>query len=117
MSEEHFASVYDYLMKDAPYTNWIQYTKERLPKNSSVVDLACGTGTFLILLQEQGYTVTGMDISQQMLTMADMKLREKNLNIPLMQQDMRNFSGLSNVDEVTLFCDGLNYLLNEKDVQ
>lgn len=117
MSEEHFASIYDYLMEGAPYERWLQYAKDRLPQGGKIVDLACGTATFTMMLHEHGYEVIGIDISQDMLTIAEQKMREKNVSIPLIKQDMREFIGVSQLDGVTIFCDGLNYLFDEGDVQ
>ena len=117
MSEQHFAAIYDFLMKDAPYEQWLQYATERLPQNGKIVDLACGTGTFTLMLYERGYDVIGVDISQDMLAVCEQKFRSKNISIPLVKQDMRHFSGFSQLDGVTIFCDGLNYLTDEHDVK
>ncbi|SDY50726.1 Methyltransferase domain-containing protein [Evansella caseinilytica] len=117
MKHEHFASIYDLLMEDAPYEDWLLYTKEHIPSAAKVVDLACGTGTFAVKLFQSGFDVSGVDISRDMLTVAERKARETKCSIPLFLQDMRHLSGFSGVDGVTLFCDGLNYLLNEADVQ
>ena len=52
------------------------YTKELLPllsknKNIKVLDLGCGFGSFVSLLNEQGYTdVLGVDISEQQVKIA-----------------------------------------------
>jgi len=43
-----------------------------------VLDLACGTGDLSILLAKNGYDVTGMDIAEKMLTIAEEK--SQNLN-------------------------------------
>ncbi|WP_078597247.1 class I SAM-dependent DNA methyltransferase [Evansella clarkii] len=116
-NEEHFASVYDYLMEDAPYDRWLEYTTAFLPAGSRVLDLACGTCTFTIMLQEAGFNASGTDLSQDMLTIGEEKIRERKLEIPLYRQDMRELTGFNNLDGITLFCDGLNYLLTEEDVQ
>ncbi len=47
-----------------------------LPKHSTVLDVACGTGTQAILLSEHEYDVTGIDLSSAMLKQA--KLKAKN---------------------------------------
>ncbi|MFA9558808.1 class I SAM-dependent methyltransferase [Evansella sp. AB-rgal1] len=117
MNEQHFASVYDALMEDVPYNQWMIYTKKFLKERSRILDLACGTGTLAILLQKQGYVVQGADISQHMLTIAEEKVRNEKTLIPLFQQDMRTLEGFHDLDGVTLFCDGLNYLREEDDVQ
>lgn len=117
MEMQHFASVYDQLMEDVPYEDWLAYTRKHVNPESSILDLACGTGTLSILFYEAGFSVTGVDISQEMLTVADKKIREKQYPIKLYRQDMRKLDGFKDIDAVTLFCDGLNYLLDEEDVK
>ena len=41
--------------------------------NGSVLDVACGTGDMALLLAEQGATVTGVDLSSEMLALAKAK--------------------------------------------
>ncbi|RKL68647.1 methyltransferase type 11 [Salipaludibacillus neizhouensis] len=117
MKHDHFASLYDSLMEDAPYKSWLSFATTNFPDKGSILDLACGTGTFTCMLAKQGFTMFGVDLSQDMLTIADDKKREQRLNIPFILQDMRSFSGFEQLDGITLFCDGLNYLLDSKDVK
>lgn len=113
---QHFSSVYDQLMDDAPYDEWLSYTRDYFKPGASVLDLGCGTGTFTIELAKNGFQVQGADISLDMLTIADEKARSANLQIPFVRQDMRMLEGFQELDGVTIFCDGLNYLHGEDDV-
>ncbi|MBU9713380.1 class I SAM-dependent DNA methyltransferase [Evansella tamaricis] len=116
-NEEHFAFFYDTLMEDAPYGKWLEYTTSRILPHGNVLDLACGTGTLTILLAKAGYKVAGSDISRDMLSIAEAKIRESGQQVPLFHQDMRKLDGFQDLDGVTLFCDGLNYLSDELDVK
>lgn len=42
--------------------------------HGKVLDIACGTGDMCLLLAKQGCTVTGVDISEEMLTIAKRKV-------------------------------------------
>jgi ubiquinone/menaquinone biosynthesis C-methylase UbiE len=44
-----------------------------VPAGSSCLDVACGTGNYTIALAEAGLTLTGVDVSQEMLTSARAK--------------------------------------------
>jgi SAM-dependent methyltransferase len=52
----------------------------------------CGTGRVLLPLAEAGYTLTGFDLSQPMLDIADARLREAGLleQVTLQQGDIRS---------------------------
>ncbi|SDN44300.1 class I SAM-dependent DNA methyltransferase [Alkalicoccus daliensis] len=117
MSEQHFAALYDTLMEDAPYGAWLQFATSYVKKSARILDLACGTGTLTLQLEDQGFQTTGVDISGEMLAVAEKKARERGNNTVFMEQDMRHISGFSNMDAVTLFCDGLNYLAEENEVK
>jgi len=115
-----FAYIYDELMSDAPYEEWLNYFKRchqmYLPEGKKVLDVACGTGTISILLKEEGFDVTGVDISDDMLAIAQLKAMEKGFHLPLYQQDMREMERIGQFDIATVFCDSLNYLQTENDL-
>lgn len=120
MTYNQFAYVYDELMKDAPYEEWLAFFTEQLRKHSiqgrKILDLACGTGEITIKLAKLHYEVSGVDLSDEMLFVAQEKAREQQLMIPFYQQDMARLDGLGLFDCVTIFCDSLNYLQEEEDV-
>lgn len=116
-----FASVYDELMSDAPYDDWLNWVDGALKaagkKTGSVLDLACGTGELSIRLAKKGYDVTGIDFSEEMLSVAIQKALSQKLSIDFYFQDMRDLAGHENrFDAVVICCDSLNYLTEEKDV-
>lgn len=118
MSYQHLAQVYDYLMQDAPYDKWLRYIEricqhyQHTPKR--VLDLACGTGAIAIPLAQQGLEVCGLDLSPEMLAMADAKARERNVKLRWIEQDMTLLELAQQVDTILCFCDSLNYIVEEK---
>jgi ubiquinone/menaquinone biosynthesis C-methylase UbiE len=116
-----FASVYDELMSEAPYDDWMKWIDRTLlaaeKENGSVLDLACGTGELSIRLARKGYDVTGVDISEEMLSIAIQKSLSHKLLIDFYHQDMRELAGHEHrFDAVVICCDSLNYLPGEDDV-
>jgi SAM-dependent methyltransferase len=115
------AYVYDKLMQEAPYRNWIEFAKQiwarmdRYP--SRIADLACGTGSVAILFAKEGLTVTGIDLSEEMLAVSFDKAKKNGIELSLFHQDMREFVLPYKVDAVTCFCDSINYLTEPADVQ
>ena len=81
---------YDLLSKgvidDIPF--YIQQVKKY---GDPVLELACGTGRVTIPLAESGINITGIDISESMLSHAQVKTKEKEVDIEWIKADCRNF--------------------------
>lgn len=119
MAYTHMAAVYDRLMADSPYDQWLDWVERIWAKGgkpSSVIDLGCGTGTIAIPLSRRGYRVTGVDLSADMLAVAYDKMRPEQADVVWVQQDMRELA-LPQADAVISLCDSLSYLTEEEDVQ
>lgn len=116
-----FAYVYDHLMKDAPYSEWVSITEAIIEKYhispKQIVDLGCGTGNIALPLRQSGYQMVGIDLSADMLSIAHDKMAAKNLSFPLIQQDMREFNLPNKAELIISYCDSLNYLDGIEDVK
>ena len=121
MSYQQFAYLYDELMKDAPYEEWVEFVKDRCVKyhvkGTRLLDLACGTGELSVRLAQDGFQVTGVDLSEDMLAVAQAKAEEKGLRIPFFQQNMADLEGQAEFDVIGILCDSLNYLQTEEEVR
>ncbi|MDP4083441.1 MAG: class I SAM-dependent methyltransferase [Bacillota bacterium] len=121
MSYERFAYLYDELMQEAPYDQWVDYVKGKIAKyrieGRTLLDLACGTGELSTRFAKEGYYVTGIDLSEDMLAVAMAKSERLNLRIPFYQQDMTELEGLKQFDVIGIFCDSLNYLQSKEMVE
>lgn len=128
MSYGKFAYVYDELMQDMPYTKWKRFALEAWEKYgnpSEVVELGCGTGTLTAMLAEQGYRMTGIDLSEDMLAVAQSKAEERpplqgllrSGSLRFVLQDMTEWEAPEPVDSVISFCDCLNYLTEPEQIE
>jgi len=117
-----FARMYDELMANIPYEKWGTYICDVLIKKLNgkesplVVDLACGTGTMTLYLSKMGYDMIGVDLSADMLAEAQQKAYEAEQNILFLSQDMRKLDLFGTVDAVICVCDGINYILEPKEL-
>lgn len=113
-----FAAVYDQFMDNIPYEDWHRYLHDLLQeqgiRQGIVVDLACGTGSMTVKLAADGYDMIGVDSSCEMLDIARRKCPE---NVLLLQQDMRELDLYGSAAAFVCICDGMNYILNEEDLQ
>lgn len=126
-SYRQFASVYDRLMEEMPYSEWMHFVRscwQKYGTPKTIVDLGCGTGNMAIPLAKAGFTVFGIDLSAEMLSIARSKWdepqnrggRDEAGTIRWLQQDMRDWELPEPVDTVISFCDCLNYLTEPDDV-
>ncbi|UQZ76731.1 SAM-dependent methyltransferase [Niallia circulans] len=120
MSYEQFAYLYDRLMNDVPYEKWIQLIKKAAAdykvNGANLLDLACGTGELSIRLAQTGYNVTGIDLSEDMLSVAQAKTMEAGESVFYIEQDMSQLEGLPVFDLICICCDSINYLRTEEEV-
>ena len=106
------AQSYDRLTADVDYEKWADYAERHFQKLTrpvrTVVELACGTGSFACLLARRGYSVTAVDLSPDMLTVAEQKCR--GLDVTLLCQDMTRLSLPGQTDAVVCCLDSVNYV-------
>ncbi len=110
---------YDELNADCPYGEYADFIDKMLggSKNSpEILDCGCGTGNISIALSEKGYKLTAFDISEDALSVAEKKSREKGLHIRFVRADMRSFTVGSGFDALISTFDSLNYLLLKKEL-
>jgi ubiquinone/menaquinone biosynthesis C-methylase UbiE len=122
MTYESFAYWYDLLMEEAPYDAWQSFVQRKLQQYgrrgaTRILDIGCGTGELAVRLAKVGFVVAGVDLSENMLAIAQAKAEAQQATVEFFQQNMTELRGFSGFDCATIFCDSLNYLLEEREVQ
>ena len=110
---------YDRLTSDVDYKAIVAFYHAILEKENihpkSAVDLACGTGSVALLLAEEMERVIGVDMSEEMLTVALQRAQEQE-NRPLFVCQMLQELRLDRaVDLAVCALDGLDYILDPAD--
>jgi len=67
------------------------FVEEVVPKEGVTLDLCCGTGRHSIALRNKGWNIVGMDLSKNLLTIAEQRMKEAGAEYPLVRADMRYF--------------------------
>lgn len=116
------AEGYDEVMSHVDYDDWAHYAHRLIrrhhPEAEAVLELGCGTGSLALRLQPQGpYRYTATDGSPDMLRVARAKARSAGRPIRFREARFTDFEAEVPVDVVLLLYDGLNYLLEEEQVQ
>ena len=110
---------YDRLTSDVDYQAIVAFYHAILEKENihpkSAADLACGTGSVALLLAEEMDRVIGVDMSEEMLTVALQRAQEQE-NSPLFVCQMLQELRLDRaVDLAVCALDGLDYILDPAD--
>lgn len=120
-SYDELAPIYDKLMDHINYAAYTDFYLSLAAKHGwkgrKVLDLACGTGNISLELLKRGYQVQGLDISEEMLMVADAKIFASGFTPRLYCQNMKDFRLVEKVDLVISAFDSLNYLLKEEELE
>ncbi len=91
---DRYSHYYDTLYAEKDYTDECDFLEKVFGEYAdqpvkSVLDLGCGTGGHALLFAQRGYELTGVDISESMLSIAQERTRELNLGVHYHLQDIR----------------------------
>ena len=114
MSYGVFAGYYDFFTANVDYKTYAQRIDKIIRslglKRGSLVDLGCGTASLSCELARLGYSVTGVDISCEMLSVAAQKARLSGKSIRLINQDISMLELDGKYDAFVCSLDGINHL-------
>ena len=115
----NLAKWFEYLNDDCDYENWSQdlIDKLRAFPLSVGLDVGCGGGWFTRAFQKQGYQMTGLDISPEMLDYAQETALKKGVRSEYLLGDITSFRTPKKYDFVTAINDCVNYIPKDKLVK
>ncbi|WP_283678260.1 class I SAM-dependent methyltransferase [Lentilactobacillus sp. Marseille-Q4993] len=117
MIYQAFAEFYDELFDNTLYGKWADYSEARLGNGKQILDLACGTGRFIIEMAKRGYECEGADLSYDMLSLAAQHAEESGVAVGLNQIDITDLSGIEKYSTITCFDDSLCYFVKKRDLE
>lgn len=120
---ELFGAIADFyqasMSSSCDYEGWAEYVVGRIREYSrgkTGLDVACGSGHFTRALKKAGFSVSGVDISEQMLAAAQSESAKQRLVVPYIRGDITKLKINERVDFITAVNDGFNYL-NEAELK
>jgi len=120
-SYNEFAEFYDLFMEEVDYDEWAEYAVNIALhfgiKPLKILDTACGTGNITIPLSQRGYKMWGLDLSSDMLSIAESKARAAKQKIVFLHQDMQNIKVNESFDCILSMCDGVNYIIDKQGLK
>ena len=115
------AQSYDRLTNDVDYEATVDFYYEILKREGlaprTAVDLACGTGSVALLLCQKGLQVTAVDMSAEMLTVAQQKAVEAAVYPQFVCQPLQELRLPRGVDLAVCALDSIDYILDPNDCQ
>ncbi len=112
-----FAQVYDMFMDNVDYHQWCSYAITLLHQygmqDGTLVEIGCGTGTGTMLFTKAGYDMIGIDISQEMLEIAESKKETEDIVYVL--QDATELELPFPVPAMVSIGDSMNYITDYGD--
>lgn len=114
MSYGVFARYYDLFTANVDYIAYAKRIDKIIRslglKRGSLVDLGCGTASLSLELAKLGYSVTGVDISCEMLSVAARKAHTSGKDIRLINQDISMLELDGRYDAFVCSLDCINHL-------
>lgn len=86
-----------------------------LPAGSRILDLCCGHGRHTISLARQGYQMTGLDLSERLLDLAEAEAEAQGVNVRWVHSDMKYIPFENEFDAVINVFTSFGYLESEDE--
>lgn len=116
---KNLAVSYDRLTNDVDYAAVVTFYEQILHSEGvrprTAVDLACGTGSVSALLAKRGLSVIGVDMSEDMLSVAYEKTRDLKSPPMFVCQKLQQLQLPRGVDLAVCALDSLDYITNPDD--
>jgi len=117
-----FAHIYDELINsDIDYSTWatniLCICRDNKIDRESYLDLACGTGNLTIEIAREFKKIWAVDLSSDMLSEAEKKIRDLGLNANFVCQDICALNLNTTFNLITCCLDSTNYILEEDKFQ
>ena len=112
------ALIYDFIMNHVNYFRWADFIDSLCesvsPKPQSILDISCGTGSFILQMKKRGYQTFGCDYSSDMVRIAGKKAGNMNHDTFFWCADMCHLGTCRTFDVVVSLYDSMNYLMSEQ---
>lgn len=118
-----YSQYYNLLYKNKDYTAEADYVHNLIrkydPDAKKILDLGCGTGRHDLLLAEKGYEITGVDVSEEMLSVANSKLsciKPEQSSVNFVHDDIRTIRLGRTFDVVISLFHVMSYQITNSDL-
>lgn len=110
--------LYDLIHEKSPDGKEVSFYERRIERyGSPVLELACGSGNYLVTLSQTDVDISGLDISDNMLEAAERRAEKQNIETKLTNADMRSFDLNQKFALIFIAGNSLQHLNTLEDVE
>ena len=121
MHFKDYANYYNLLYKDKDYKAEADYIHSLIqqfaPQSKTLIDLGCGTGNHAFEFEKLGYEITGVDLSTQMVAIANANKEKHNSTISFSEGDIRTYRDSKKYDAVVSLFHVMSYQTTNDDLE
>ncbi len=122
MAFKSYSNFYDSLYAEKDYAAECDFVDDIFNKYAnqpvkSILDLGCGTGGHAVLFAQRGYQLSGVDLSESMLSIAREKAKELNLSIDYHLQNIQQLQLEQTFDAVVSMFAVMGYQTSNHDLE
>ena len=114
---DDYAKYYNLLYEDKNYKEEVSFIKSLIKKEQpealTILDLGCGTGRHDQIFVEEGFCVTGVDLSEQMISVAR---KNESENLKFVHGDARTVELNNKYDVVVALFHVMSYQVTNEDI-
>ncbi len=115
---ELYSRYYDLIYQNKDYFSEVEYIESLIKKDSieikTILDLGCGTGRHDELLCDKGYVVHGVDISEEMLKIAETRRKNNENKLSFSLSDITKIELNQKFDAVISLFHVMSYQISNK---
>ena len=110
--------LYDLIHEKSPASREVNFYERAIEHyGSPVLELACGTGNYLVTLSQTDVEISGLDISRDMLHAAEERAKKQEVKTNLLNGDMRSFELNQQFSLIFVAGNSLQHLNTNEDVE
>lgn len=110
--------LYDLVHEKSADSEQVAFYEKQVNKyGSPILELACGTGNYLVTLSHDDVEISGIDISEEMLGGAQRRAKNHHIETNLINADMREFELNQKFALIFIAGNSFQHLNTRKDVE
>ena len=109
---QHMAKYYDMFYSNKSYDNEVDFLINIIGNRKTILDVGCGTGIHMKMLEDKGHQVDGMDLNKSMLEIAKTRIKGN-----LFHENLLNYKSNKSYDAIISMFAVFNHLKNYEELE